>query len=208
MTTRPRAGLVLAGGYSTRFGEHDKALARLDGQPLLMHVVEGLAPAVDDVVVNCRQDHLSSFCLVLRAAPVDVDVAFAPDPVPDKGPAAGLATGLREVSTPYVAVVAADMPFVDPEFFDDLFDLATESDGSVPHIGGHAQPMHTVYRTAAAHSAACDVVRHGDGSLRDVVECLDMTVLSESDVLSRTSRRTFADVNTADDLQAVERQSW
>lgn len=202
MTTRPRAGLVLAGGYSTRFGEHDKALARLDDQPLLQHVVEGLAPAVDGVVVNCRQDQLPSFRSVIRAASVDVDVAFAPEPVPNRGPA----TGLRSIWTPYVAVVAADMPFVDPEFFDNLFYLAIDSDGSVPYIDGHIQPMHTVYLATMARSAARDVVRCGDGSLHDVVGCLDMTVLSISEVLSRTSRRTFSGLNTTDDLQAVERQ--
>ncbi|WP_254534872.1 molybdenum cofactor guanylyltransferase [Halomarina litorea] len=206
MTAGSRAGIVLAGGYSTRFGEHDKALARLDDKPLLMHVIEGLAPAVDGVVVNCRWEQLSSFRPVLRTTSVDVDIAFAPDPVPDKGPVAGIAAGLRAVSTPYVAVVAADMPFVDAEFFDDLFDLAAGRDGSVPHIDGHVQPMHAVYRTAAARSAAGDVVECGDGSLHGVINRLDTTILSTSEVLSRTSRRTFTDVNSVDDFREVERK--
>ena len=39
-----RAGLILAGGRSERFPTIDKALAPLDGRPLLGHVADALAP--------------------------------------------------------------------------------------------------------------------------------------------------------------------
>ena len=46
-------GAILAGGGSTRFGS-DKALAILDGKPLLAHVAEALAAQVDTLVVCGR----------------------------------------------------------------------------------------------------------------------------------------------------------
>lgn len=200
-----RAGLVLAGGYSTRFGEGDKALARLDGRPLLARAVEGMSSAVDGVVVNCRREQLPAFRPVLREAAADV--AVAPDPIPDRGPAAGLAVGLRAISAPYAAVAAVDAPFVDAGFVGDLFELAAGGDAAVPRVGGRVQPTHAAYRTAAALRASREVVADGDGSLREVIERLDATVLPESRTLSLTPRRTFTDVNTPEDLRRAERTS-
>ncbi|MDX1746000.1 MAG: NTP transferase domain-containing protein, partial [Halobacteriales archaeon] len=49
--TAPWAGVVLAGGGSTRFGEADKLLAELDGTPLVRRVVDRLAARTDRLVV-------------------------------------------------------------------------------------------------------------------------------------------------------------
>lgn len=46
-------GAVLAGGESRRFGS-DKALALLDGRPLIAHAIDALAPQVSAVVVTGR----------------------------------------------------------------------------------------------------------------------------------------------------------
>ena len=47
-------GAILAGGRSTRFGS-DKAIASIEGKPLLAHVAEALAPQVETLVV-CGRD--------------------------------------------------------------------------------------------------------------------------------------------------------
>lgn len=201
--TDVRAGLVLAGGHSTRFGDREKALAELDGRPLLGHAVDGLAPVADGVVVNCRREQVAAFRPVLRSA--SVDVAVAPDPVPGRGPAAGLAAGLSAVSAARVAVVACDTPFVDAAFLDYLFDQVADSDGAVPRVDDHRQPTHAVFRTGPARRAARASVADGDGSLRDVLDRLDVRVVPESEVLARTSRRSFTDVNTPAALRDAER---
>ncbi len=43
-------GAVLAGGQSRRFGS-DKALALLDGRPLIAHVIAALAAQTEAVIV-------------------------------------------------------------------------------------------------------------------------------------------------------------
>lgn len=47
-------GAVLAGGRSSRFGS-DKALALLEGRPLIAHVIDALASQVDAILVCGRQ---------------------------------------------------------------------------------------------------------------------------------------------------------
>ena len=77
-----RTGIVLAGGRSERFPTVDKALAPLDGEPLVHHAAATLAPVVDDLVVNCRRDQREAFAEALA----EFDPAFAIDAVPDRGP--------------------------------------------------------------------------------------------------------------------------
>jgi molybdopterin-guanine dinucleotide biosynthesis protein A len=202
-TTGSRAGLVLAGGYATRFADGDKALAELRGRPLLCRVVDGLCPAVAGVVVNCRRAQLPGFRRVLRGASA---VAFAPDPVPDRGPAAGLAAGLAPVAAPAVALAAVDAPFVDPALYEFLFGRLGPRggpDAAVPVVDGHPQPTRAVYRVEPALRAAVAAVRAGEASFRAVLDRLEVRRIAERAVLARTPRRTFTDVNTRADLEAA-----
>jgi molybdopterin-guanine dinucleotide biosynthesis protein A len=201
MGSLKRTGVVLAGGYSTRFGEQEKALAKLDGQPLLAHAVKGVAPVVDGVLVNCRRDQLPMFRNVLTS--ISTDIAFVCDPKPGAGPAAGLRTALETVDTSRVAVVACDMPFVDAAFLDWLFGVMNDADGAVPYVDGVPQPTHAVYATKPTRRAAEDAVTNASGSLRDVLARLDTVDVSESRVLENTSRTSFVNVNSPTELDTV-----
>jgi molybdenum cofactor guanylyltransferase len=72
-------GAILAGGRSSRFGS-DKALAVLDGQPLIEIVAASLSPQCDALIVVGRQH--AGFDYVKDR------------PRPDMGPLAGLAGAL------------------------------------------------------------------------------------------------------------------
>lgn len=84
MTRPPRIlGAVLAGGTSRRFGS-DKALAPVDGTPMLDHVVKTLAPQVAELVI-CGRGWPNRHTL--------------PDATPDRiGPLAGLEAALRHAA--------------------------------------------------------------------------------------------------------------
>jgi molybdopterin-guanine dinucleotide biosynthesis protein A len=201
MATRRRAGVVLGGGYSTRFGEQAKALATLDGRPLLAHAVAGVAPAVDGVVVNCRQDQLPGFRRALSSTPTDI--AFVCDPHPDRGPAAGLAAALDAVAVPLVAVVACDMPFVDAAFLAWLFEELADGDGAVPVVEGIPQPTQAVFATEPTRRAATATVTDGSGSLQDVLDRLDTVEIPESRVFEHTANTSFVDINTPAELETA-----
>ena len=87
-----RSGVIVAGGRSTRFGDADKAVAELAGTPMVRRVADRVAPAVDEVVVNCRADQREAIDAALDG--FDHPVSFALDPEPDLGPLAGIAVGL------------------------------------------------------------------------------------------------------------------
>jgi len=77
-------GVVVAGGRSTRFGAREKALAEMNGEPMLRRVVEALGTVTDEVVVNCRRDQRDAFAAALDG--VDTGVRFALNEQPDEGP--------------------------------------------------------------------------------------------------------------------------
>jgi len=167
-------GLVVAGGYSTRFGLAEKALARVDGEPMLRRVADAVAPLVEEVVVDCRDGQRPAFATAL--AGVDCPVAFATDDVPDGGPVAGLATGLEVVPDGAVLVCSCDRPHLTPGLLEAcLLALADGGpDAVVPEVDGHPQPLCGAYDGAALRRAVGAVRRDGDRRLLAVLSALDV----------------------------------
>src|SRR5215475_5373833 len=89
MPESPRSitGVVLAGGLSRRMGGGDKGLLELAGKPMLSHVIDRLAPQVDQVIINANgpPERFSAWPLPVVA---DTIGGFA-------GPLAGVLAGMR-----------------------------------------------------------------------------------------------------------------
>jgi molybdopterin-guanine dinucleotide biosynthesis protein A len=204
-----RAAVVLAGGYSTRFGEQDKALARLQGEPLVRRVVEHVAPAVGEVIVNCRDEQRDA----LKRALSGVEHRIAIDPVADRGPVAGIRTGCRTTSATWTFVTACDMPFVDSRLAcrlfeavdDDSADAIETSDdtvdleGAVVRIDDRPQPLAAVYHTAAVEEAARTALDRGSGAVTDMLDHLSVGSVDEP-----VPARAVVDIDTRADLRAVQ----
>ncbi|WP_227132991.1 molybdenum cofactor guanylyltransferase [Halorubellus salinus] len=210
--SRPVAGVVLAGGRSTRFEGGDKALATVDGEPMLARVVDALATVTRVVVVNCRADQRDAFAAALDDTGVDVGVRFALDERPDEGPVAGLASALACVDAPVVVVAACDLPWLDPALVQWLAgaleggdaaspESAAEDavDAVVPVVGGYPKPTCAAYGTDALAAAVDETLAAGSRRFRDV---LDALAIREVDVReSGFSTRSLADVDSRADLE-------
>lgn len=102
-------GVLLAGGLSRRMGGGDKGLLPLAGRSMLAHVIERLAPQVDQLVVNANGDpsRFSAFGLPVVA---DTVAGFV-------GPLAGVLSGMRWSrercpAARHIATVSTDAPFL------------------------------------------------------------------------------------------------
>ena len=194
-----RAGIVLAGGRSTRFPTVDKALAPLNGKPLLWHAVSSVAPAVDELIVNCRRDQRETFAEELSEFPV----RFAVDQIPDRGPLVGLRTALAETSATYAAVLPCDMPSVPAAFLDFLFARARNRTGAVARFEGRVQPFPAVVHVRAATAACREAEANGDDRLDAFVSAVDPHTVPERVVRAHVDPEAFRNINTHDDLAAV-----
>ncbi|MFC7132085.1 MULTISPECIES: molybdenum cofactor guanylyltransferase [Salinibaculum] len=201
-----RSGVVVAGGRSTRFGASDKAVADLAGTPMVRRVADRLVETVAECVVNCRPDQTPAIREAMAGYPLPV--RYGEDDVPDRGPVAGIRNGLREARGEYAAVVACDMPFVEPALIESLFDRAEDADAAVPRLAsGWFQTTQAVYRTEAM-VAACDVALEAENPriLRPIDELDDVVVIEEDEIESVASTRSFENVNTREELAAAQEQ--
>ena len=199
------AGVIVAGGRSTRFGDADKAVAELAGVPMVRRVADRLVERVDALVVNCRTDQRDAIAEALVGYPLPV--AYAVDPDPDEGPMAGIRTGLRAVEGEYAFVCACDMPFLDPAVVDLLVERAAGHDAAVPKLDdGWYQTTHAVYR-AEPMADACDrALARDEHKILAPLEELDWVVVSEAAVRERGSVETFENLNTHEEFdRAAER---
>src|SRR5690349_17687076 len=97
--TESCSAIILAGGESRRMGR-PKAWLDFRGRPLLAHMVERLSTRFEEIiVVGAPGQELP-----------DTSARVVRDEVSGKGPVAGLATGLRAVSSPLAFVTAVDVP--------------------------------------------------------------------------------------------------
>ncbi|AHF99762.1 molybdenum cofactor guanylyltransferase [Halostagnicola larsenii XH-48] len=197
-------GVVLAGGYSTRFGDADKSIAELEGTPMIRRVADRIAAVTDDVVVNCRSEQKEPIADALSGA--NATIRFAIDPIPDRGPVAGIHAGLEECDREYAAVVACDMPFVDPALLETLLDRARGRDGAVVELeAGWLQTTQAVYRTDAMARACAATIGEEDNRVVAALEKIDWVSVPEAS-LEGISEKTFESIDTQEALDDAERR--
>src|SRR5271169_1696571 len=139
------AGVVLAGGRSSRMGT-PKAALEWHGSTLLRRTVGILARATGGPVVVVRAPGQD-----LPGLPPDVEVVD--DPREGKGPVQGLAAGLDALldRADVAFVSSTDMPFLHPAFVRRVLRAVHEgADVGLPVARGYPQPLAAAYRTKLA----------------------------------------------------------
>ncbi|ODR83126.1 molybdenum cofactor guanylyltransferase [Haladaptatus sp. W1] len=197
------AGVVIAGGRSTRFGESDKAVAPLAGVPMIRRVADQLVDVADQLVVNCREDQRAAIDDAMSDYPLPV--RFAIDTDPDTGPMAGIRTGLAACDHDYAVVVACDMPFVDPTIVSYLLNRADGYDAAVPRLGdGWFQPTHAVYRPEPMIEACAAALARGERRIVEPLFELEYVVVEENELREHGSLDSFENVNTREEFEHAE----
>ncbi len=171
---------MLTGGGSTRLGQ-DKATAVVAGRRMIDRLLDAI-PADVPVIVVGPDPQVGRPLQVITEQP------------PGGGPAAGIAAGLTLVSTPAVAVIAADMPFAVQVVVQLLAELA-DAEAVVPVADGHPQGLCAVYSTAALRRVS---VAAGT-SMRQVLAQLDVRHIP-------VAAHDLVDIDTPDELAAVQRR--
>jgi molybdopterin-guanine dinucleotide biosynthesis protein A len=136
--------VIQAGGQSSRMGE-DKALKPFLGHPLIQRVIERLASIADEMIVTTNRPAEYGF---LNTSPGSVQARLVPDLRPGRGALGGLYTAISSATSPFVAVVACDMPFASKNFFESAYRLMVkeEADVIIAKTDEGYEPFHALYR--------------------------------------------------------------
>jgi molybdenum cofactor guanylyltransferase len=178
---RGSAGVVLAGGRSSRMGT-PKAGLEWHGSTLLYRTAAVLRRVVSGPVVVVAAPGQQ-----LPRLPEGVSVVE--DPIEGLGPMQGIASGLAAVSSqaPGAFVCSTDLPFLHPAFVAAVLRVLSDSDNAdvaLPVARGFRQPLAAAYRTGMFGLIE---QRIADGDLRpgmlfhhcQVVELADADLLAD-----------------------------
>lgn len=200
---RPGAGIVLAGGRSSRMGA-PKADLDWHGAPLLTRTVAVLGRAVEGPVVVVRAAGQA-----LPSLPAGTEVCD--DPVPGLGPLPAIGVGLGAVADRAGAAVVAstDLPLLHPAFAARVLDLLRDHDVALPVAHGHHQPLAAAYRTGLAEVIA-ELTAAGAGRPPSLFARVDVHRIAEASLrsdalLARLDPRldSLTNVNTPDEYAAA-----
>lgn len=199
------AGIVLAGGRSTRMGR-PKAELEWHGSTLLRRAVGIVARAVDGpvVVVRARGQQLP-------ALPPPIEVVE--DQREGRGPLQGIAGGLAALGerAEIVFVAGVDTPLLHPALVAHVLrSLRPADDVALPRAGGFQHPLAGAYRAASVAPLLHDVLageRLGTGALLDrcrVRELDEAALLADPAVAALDpALDSLANLNTPEEYEAA-----
>ncbi|MDH3311197.1 MAG: molybdenum cofactor guanylyltransferase [Gammaproteobacteria bacterium] len=133
-------GVILAGGRAQRMGGIDKGLIWLNGKPMIAHVIAALRAEIDNLLINANRNR-------------EKYAAFGYPVIPDimdgyLGPLAGMASGMRAASTPYIVTTPCDSPLIPSNLVQQLYEtlLRENADISVAHDSERMHPVFALIR--------------------------------------------------------------
>lgn len=180
----PFDAILLAGGRGKRLGGADKAALVVGGERLLERAVGalGAAGAARIVVVGPRRS-------------LEADVVWVREEPAYGGPAAAIARGLAEVTSPIVVVLAVDMPAVTGAVVTRVVDALDGGRGDAAMLvgfDGRPQFLAAAYRTTALRAALDRLDAVEGAAMHALVADMDIDAVFAEDAVR--------DIDTPDDL--------
>ena len=193
-----RTGVILAGGRSTRFEGDDKALASLDGEPLVRHVASALAPVVDELVVNCRSEQADELTEAVGDLSVPLVLAF--DPIRDRGPLFGLRTALRHANGAYALAAPCDMPWLSTPLLEHLLSQAVGATGAALEWERCVRPFPIAVHVGSGLVSCSELLRAGRREFGAFLSSLGPVVVDERVARAHGAPAILRDVDVRSDL--------
>jgi molybdenum cofactor guanylyltransferase len=187
---------IQAGGLSSRMGVN-KALMPFNGLPLILRVLERVGSLSDDIFITSNDTEQFT----------SIKIPVYPDVQPGMGALGGLITAFHHARYDAIAVLACDMPFIQPDLLKAEYDLLLKdgSDIVIPRTIKGLEPLHAVYRVSACLPPAKAALNAGKKRLiswfpevrvremgTDEIELVDLQALS------------FLNVNTIEEFKDAE----
>jgi molybdopterin-guanine dinucleotide biosynthesis protein A len=187
-------GVLLAGGKSRRMGE-DKRYLVVGEETLIERGLSVLRSTFQEVLVVIAQD----------SPPLGLDAKVVRDLVPECGSLGGLYTGLMQAATPWIFVVACDMPFLDQAVIAQFTSRRATADIVIAKLAARLHPMHALYGKQCLPVLE-QMIQARQLKIQELVSYSSLRVQYVTDVDLLTidpSGRSFQNVNTPKDLEAA-----
>lgn len=195
--TKNLAGVILAGGQSTRMGQ-DKRFLELAGQTLLERVLTVFEPLFAEILIVVAEP-------ALRLAGLRHRVVT--DLIPGCASLGGVYTGLSSAGAARIFAAACDMPFMNRQVIEYLAGVDPAADVVIPRLATGLQPMHAVYSKKCLPVLE-RMARGGALKLQDIIqaETLAVRIIPEDELRPRDPQLlSFLNVNSPADLELARK---
>jgi molybdopterin-guanine dinucleotide biosynthesis protein A len=187
---------IQAAGQSRRMGKN-KAFMLFSGQPLIERVIERLRAVGDELVIISNN----------QAGFEYLNLPVTGDQIPGGGVLSGLHAALTVARYPFVAVVACDMPFVNPVLLQAEFNLIMDAgaDVVVPETANGFEPLHAIYRRDTCLPVVQEALSLEQRRLISWFERVNVRIMTLEEVAVFDPNQTaFFNINTPEDLVQAE----
>lgn len=179
------AGIVLAGGLSSRFGT-PKAFAEWEGVPYFKYSLQAMAPFCEACLIVTRPELVPQF-------PEEIKTVTDLAEIAGQGPVAGILTGMESMKADRYVVLPCDMPFMEPGVIGELL-KRHQSGVTAVVLDGKNHPLVSVWDA----SAKAEVRQALESGQRRVMEVQEKIGVQWVDGCSLTCNpaKVFENVNT------------
>lgn len=179
--------IILAGGKSSRMLQ-DKGLVYLNDKMMIEYVIEKVKRVTSQIIIitqNPQYNKLGYCCFK--------------DRFKDKGPLAGIYTGLIHSYTQKNLVLGCDTPFISENILQELINNSRKEDVLITEHEGKKEPLFAVYdKTCIPHFHAR--LKQGNLKITDALQGLKTAVIN-FDNKNWISDNEFANINTPEELK-------
>lgn len=173
----------------------NKALVPLAGRPLIERVIEVARQLTADILL-VTNDPIPYANLGLPCV-ADIQPGF--------GPLMGLYSGLSAARHDLALLVACDMPFLSPDLWRTMIDLAPGYDIVIPRSEDGLHPLHALYRRSSCLPAIAAAIAAGQRRMIAFHSQVRVYELPEDQVAAfDPTGFALMNVNTPEDLATAE----
>lgn len=188
--------VIQAGGQSSRMGQ-DKALMPFLGQTLIEREIERVSLLAGELLITTN--HPQDYAFLGRP--------LFPDVLPGLGALGGLYTALYAATLPVVAVLACDMPFINPRLIAAQRDLleAEGADVVIPRTEQGMEPLHAVYRREPCLRAVRAALGLGERRMIAWLPQVNARIMEPQEIAAYDPHfYSFINVNSPEEHRAAE----
>jgi molybdopterin-guanine dinucleotide biosynthesis protein A len=183
---------ILAGGLSRRMGKDKATLDFVDGS--LIENVYLRAMTVFDKVIIVSSHHRSI---------QGVDAPVVGDVLCVKGSMVGIVSALMHAETPYVFVLACDMPLASEESMSAVIEAWEGEDIVIPKTNAGFEPLHALYSRSCI-SYMLNFAQQGRLRIRDMFPYVTVKIMENHPAFFAGGHPAFLNVNTKLELKKAE----
>lgn len=222
------SALILAGGQSQRFNYNDKGLIQFLQKPMIVHVVERIAPQVTYVSISCNR-HIEQYRSIIQnyyqvshqfnqkepAQPSAAPPICISDKINDplQGPLAGVSAYLEHCQSDTIFICSTDMPLIDRNIVQQLSSAMHQSNADACYPmdeNGHHYLALLIKRSAATNALQQLLDTPASASKKTAKKIKVYSIknwlnqIKSHQIFIDSHAIGFADINNAADLALTE----